>query len=92
MICPKKLLIIIVILVIGIIIWNCTDESFGVYPRRYGYRYGPYRYRHGYGPYRYRYRYRYNPWYWYDYLSPVSWYYYWKQPYDYSQVQPMLSQ
>lgn len=88
MICIKRLITILLIIAIIAIIFNSQYENFGVYPSRYGHRY---RHHYRYRPYKYRYRYRYNPWYLYDYVSPWSWYYYWRRPYDYSQVQPLLS-
>ena len=82
----KNYIMLIVLTVIGILAycWYKQQEDFGVYRRRYGGRYG--RRIHPY------YYYSYNrPWYWYDYLAPWSWYYYWRRPYDYSQVSPVLA-
>lgn len=72
-------------------------EAFGNYGRRYRRRYNR---RHGgrrrqYGRfnpyYNYYNYYNYNePMHWYDYLSPWAQYYYWRRPYNYSQVSPIL--
>ncbi len=82
--CLKKYIIFISILTIFLLCYiYCVDqEDFGVYGRRYlrPRRIHPYYY------------YNYNrPMYWRDYLSPWSWYYYWRRPYDYSQVSPVLA-
>jgi hypothetical protein len=67
-----------------------TQEDFAVYRRRNPHR-NPYRnpsrnYRRRFSPYYPTYR----PWYWSDYVSPWSWYHYWKRPYNYSQVSPVV--
>jgi hypothetical protein len=83
--CLKNYVVLAVLLVIALLCYSYyrQQEDFGVYRRRYR---RPYRRIHPY------YYYNYNrPWYWYDYLAPWSWYYYWRKPYDYSQVSPVLA-
>jgi hypothetical protein len=82
--CLKNYIVLAVLLVVALLGYSYfKQEDFGVYRR--GYR-RPYRRVHPY------YYYGYNrPWYWYDYLTPWSWYYYWRRPYDYSQVSPVLA-
>ncbi len=77
----KNYLVVAVILTVSLLCYCYyrQQEDFGVYRRRHR-RVHPYYY------------YNYNrPWYWYDYLAPWSWYYYWRRPYDYSQVSPVLA-
>ena len=77
--CLKKyivLAIILVAIIIGYNIMTNVNEDFVVYNRWNG------------RP-RYR-RHLYRPWRYYDYVSPRSWYYYWRPPYDYSQVSPLI--
>ena len=68
-------------------------EAFGNYGRRYRRRYNRiYGRRRPYGRFNPYYNYyNYNePMHWYDYLSPWAQYYYWRRPYNYSQVSPIL--
>lgn len=83
--CLKNYMLIATIFIVAVIIltYPMSQEDFSVYRRRrYPYRY----YRRGY----YSYYPQYRPWYWYDYVSPWSWYYYWRRPYNYSQVSPVV--
>lgn len=81
--CLQNYMLIAIIFVGAVFILTFpTQEDFVLYRRRYPYR----NYRRGYYPYYQTYR----PWYWYDYVSPWSWYYYWKRPYNYSQVSPVV--
>lgn len=82
--CLKRYIVFAVLFVLIILCYNYFNqqEDFGVYRRRHIKPYGRIH------PYYY---YNYNrPWYWRDYLTPWSWYYYWRRPYDYSQVSPVL--
>jgi hypothetical protein len=83
--CLKNYIVLAVLLVIAILGYSYynQEEGFGVYRRglrRHHRRLHPYYY-YGYN----------RPWVWYDYLTPWSWYYYWRRPYDYSQVSPVLA-
>lgn len=85
MTCLNNYYQIVIIIILVFAFYTIYDflfkENFGVILRRRSPRYYQ------------RYRgYPYYNWYWYDYLSPKLWWsWYWKRPYDYSQVRPIVA-
>lgn len=85
-----KIYIIIALIITSILLFYYCDsiqENFGNYHRRY--RRNRRRYRHPYMRFNPYYYYDYQPMFWYNYLTPWS-SYYWRRPYNYSQVSPIL--